>query len=626
MSEKYGFFPDNEYTTFDWAKYFGSFIGNGVFPNPSTNLQVIANDDMSVTVKIGKAWINGYFYSNEDTLILPIENADGVLKRKDNIVIRLDNSLNKITARVVKGIFASNPIAPTVSKTTDYYDLKIAEILINEGAVQITQANITDTRLDSTVCGIVTQTVETIDTEVLYAQLQDDMASFKTEEQAEFLAWFESVTIILDDNVAGNLLNEINRHKDNLQPHVQTFIHTKTGTTHNLTSSELPTGLFTARFKATDGFIEDDTFKINNVVYTAQSSRLESLNTDDFKSGAVVSIEVDTDGKKINFKLGGGMNETLPPQVTNFKTVIAINETATLSWTNPTDESYSRTIIVRKTDTYPTNINDGIKVYKGTASAVTDVGLINNVTYYYTAFSCNSKGQSQTMQSTNRVIATPLLSIRLGDMPVGTKIKHATLQTCTIAEHNHQGYPSNSTAILMTGDLFNNGLFMQMFTNSTDTKGYKDSLVRTYLLNTFYNSLSPVIKNRMLTVTVPCGRRTNVSITTYTVADKVFLPSVTELGFVGKTDGQGNLTATVADGYNIQYYATNGVGTTAHIGFWTRTIDRSGDCFSTCTSWGSLLGGSNAEEFKGVRPMMCLSSDTLISTQADTDGAYWIMQ
>ena len=37
---------DRRYKAEVFAEYFSSFIGNGVFPNPSTSLQVIANDDM----------------------------------------------------------------------------------------------------------------------------------------------------------------------------------------------------------------------------------------------------------------------------------------------------------------------------------------------------------------------------------------------------------------------------------------------------------------------------------------------------------------------------------------------------------------------------------------------------
>ena len=55
--EKSSFFNsvshDRTYKAEDWAEYFASFIGNGVFPVPSTGLQVVANDGMKLNVKTG---------------------------------------------------------------------------------------------------------------------------------------------------------------------------------------------------------------------------------------------------------------------------------------------------------------------------------------------------------------------------------------------------------------------------------------------------------------------------------------------------------------------------------------------------------------------------------------------
>lgn len=53
--EKSSFFNsvsgDRVYRAEEWAEYFASFIGNGVFPVPSTSLQVVAGSGMAVAVK-----------------------------------------------------------------------------------------------------------------------------------------------------------------------------------------------------------------------------------------------------------------------------------------------------------------------------------------------------------------------------------------------------------------------------------------------------------------------------------------------------------------------------------------------------------------------------------------------
>ena len=77
MAIRSGFFNsvngDRKYDANRFAEYFASFIGNGVFPDPSDGLQVVANDDMTVTVKAGKCWINGYIMINDDDYILEID-------------------------------------------------------------------------------------------------------------------------------------------------------------------------------------------------------------------------------------------------------------------------------------------------------------------------------------------------------------------------------------------------------------------------------------------------------------------------------------------------------------------------------------------------------------------------
>ena len=47
---------DRVYLAEDYARYFASFIGNGVFADPSNNLQVQATGAMNITLKEGKAW------------------------------------------------------------------------------------------------------------------------------------------------------------------------------------------------------------------------------------------------------------------------------------------------------------------------------------------------------------------------------------------------------------------------------------------------------------------------------------------------------------------------------------------------------------------------------------------
>ena len=164
---------------------------------------------MAVTLPAGRAWINGYHYRNDGPLTLPVDNADGVLHRKDTVILRWDVNVRSITAQVLKGTPASSPIAPMITRSAEQYDLKIAEISIPAGTTAISQSLITDTRLDNAVCGIVTGVVQQVDTTTLYNQIQDDLTRFRTSNEADFNAWVQSIKGILGEDEAGNLLNLI---------------------------------------------------------------------------------------------------------------------------------------------------------------------------------------------------------------------------------------------------------------------------------------------------------------------------------------------------------------------------------------------------------------------------------
>lgn len=211
---------DRLYSADDWRSYFATLIGNGVFPNPSTGLHIISNNNMTISILEGKGYINGAIYHNTDNLILPIDPADGTLNRIDRIVMRFDTLDRIIKCKVKKGTFATNPVAPTLQRDADAYELCIAEIRIDKGITSILQSKITDTRLNSELCGIVTQTVKTIDTTTLFKKLEayidergQDVDGWVDEAttrwERDFISWFNTIKDVLDGDIAGALANRI---------------------------------------------------------------------------------------------------------------------------------------------------------------------------------------------------------------------------------------------------------------------------------------------------------------------------------------------------------------------------------------------------------------------------------
>ena len=186
MSLRYGFF-DSEITGYDeegmpifdraessdfLALFIHQIISDGVLANPSTSFQVVSDTGMKIKVKPGFGIIRGRFAYDAQDLSLTLEDAHSSYKRIDRVVLRA-NYLNRCCEIIVKtGIPASSPVAPSLTRpeSGDYYELSLATIAINSNQTVISQSNITDTRWDSTVCGEVTQAIDSIDTSVFYAQ------------------------------------------------------------------------------------------------------------------------------------------------------------------------------------------------------------------------------------------------------------------------------------------------------------------------------------------------------------------------------------------------------------------------------------------------------------------------
>ena len=72
-----------------------------------------------------------------------------------------------IELKVIQGAAAANPQRPTYNRTSDIYDLVLAEITVPAGAIELEAAHIKDTRPDNSLCGFVTGVVNQIDTSIL---------------------------------------------------------------------------------------------------------------------------------------------------------------------------------------------------------------------------------------------------------------------------------------------------------------------------------------------------------------------------------------------------------------------------------------------------------------------------
>lgn len=173
---------DRTYNAEQFCGWLDKIVGTGVFANPSSNLQVLANSGMTLTVKAGSAWIFGHKMDIDADEVVTLDAADISFPRIDSIIAYCDWNNREMGIAVYKGTPASTPQPPalTWSKGTRY-DLRLANVRVEKQATSITQSKITDTR-GTADCGYVAGLIDQLDTATLFAQWQ-----------AAFDEWFEGV-------------------------------------------------------------------------------------------------------------------------------------------------------------------------------------------------------------------------------------------------------------------------------------------------------------------------------------------------------------------------------------------------------------------------------------------------
>ena len=180
-------YPANgfDFDAADVAAYLAG-LTSGVFSS-AEDFPVTAAGGLTVTVGAGRGWVHpsrftGYSITKReaDTLTMPL--ADPSLPRIDRIVMRYDAGARAASLQVLQGTASSTPTAPAISRTELIYDLCLAEITRPAGSTSISTGQITDTRLDEALCGIVRDGVTGIPTDELLAAAKERIGAL--EEKA----------------------------------------------------------------------------------------------------------------------------------------------------------------------------------------------------------------------------------------------------------------------------------------------------------------------------------------------------------------------------------------------------------------------------------------------------------
>ena len=142
--------------------------------------------DRTVTIGPGLAWVcntrfAGKSICNREALALAIPMADSSKPRTDRIVLRYDKAENKSELAVKTGTPGSAAAAPDVVQTELVYELGLYTVSVAAGSTVIKAADVTDTRLNEQVCGLMRDGVTGLPTAQIARQADALLDAIKAE-------------------------------------------------------------------------------------------------------------------------------------------------------------------------------------------------------------------------------------------------------------------------------------------------------------------------------------------------------------------------------------------------------------------------------------------------------------
>ena len=213
---------DREYEAEIFRNYFAKFLTTGVYFGLYEDygcycMKVMPDSGLNVKVVKGCGLIKGTDFNLKNDTILSLDMPIGK-NRNDMVVVRFDDTLEerKTILYIKQG---TETEFAELERTIDVYEICLAKIIVQDRALEVSIDDITDTRRDKELCGIVTSLID-IDIQDVLDDINKKKNKFFEElnitteqEKAEFWqrleVWFQTVQDVLDENTAGNLYNLI---------------------------------------------------------------------------------------------------------------------------------------------------------------------------------------------------------------------------------------------------------------------------------------------------------------------------------------------------------------------------------------------------------------------------------
>ena len=200
MSELSGFFEsqwdestsdwDRKYLAENFANYFSTLVGNGVFASPVNQLKVYALGGNLFATK-GFAFIRGYWFENTEDKMLEFQPNNTSSARKDSVKLRFS-----LVDREIKIVYAVNDV--DILRGENVFELQLAIINVPQNTSSLSNSMITDMRSDEKVCGFVKGLIDVVDTSDLFLQYN-----------TMFDEWFDTVKNQITGDLAVQIQSDI---------------------------------------------------------------------------------------------------------------------------------------------------------------------------------------------------------------------------------------------------------------------------------------------------------------------------------------------------------------------------------------------------------------------------------
>ena len=173
---------------------------SGVYAKDS-NFAVSITGTRQITIAPGLAWINyddfkGVSVCSREDTVLTVPDADNTLNRVDRVVLQFDTSSNLTVIRLKTGTPAVAAQPPDILQNHNQYELGLCTISVPAGSAAVTSADITDTRTDEAVCGLMRDGVTGIPTETLLAQYTAILTAMQQSGNAQLQQLAESIKAV----------------------------------------------------------------------------------------------------------------------------------------------------------------------------------------------------------------------------------------------------------------------------------------------------------------------------------------------------------------------------------------------------------------------------------------------